>query len=215
MEEYRIILRDYLLLATEFLAAIVGTIYLTKKNNSYWKIFSLYLLIIFVQEFFWRNNPSIDTKLRISYYVFLGIPLQYLFMFWLYAFKSLQKKVFFWVISSIYIVVIIVVSCFKKQDAISFISNNIGTFILIVLLILEFIKQVQTDEILRFKENKMFYINLGLILFYIGSYPFQVFGKELNESYPLLWNYYYGYTLIANCLMYLLFAASFIWGKTR
>lgn len=215
MEEIHLFLRNYMLLVTQFLAALTGIIYLLKLKNDYWKWFSVYLIIIFIQEYFWRNNPSIDTEYLIYYYVFFGIPLQYIFLYWLYALKSLNNNKLFLTSSLIYITTIGIVACYKEPVEIYSLSINIGTFILIGLLILEFIKQIKTDNILLFKENKMFYVNLGLILFYIGSYPFQVFGKELSENQEAIWGFYYSYTLIANCIMYLLFAASFIWGKTR
>jgi hypothetical protein len=54
---------------------------------------------------------------------------------------------------------------------------------------------------------------MGMILFYIGSLPFLVFINYLYDNEKVIFNYYYTYFLLSNNLMYLLFAASFIWGK--
>ena len=64
------------------------------------------------------------------------------------------------------------------------------------------------------QRNKMFYINIGIMLFYVGTLPF--FGLyNLIVKEPEIWNIYYLYFLLSNCLMYLLFTASFIWGKPK
>jgi hypothetical protein len=96
------------------------------------------------------------------------------------------------------------------------INLTIGTTILTFLVVMEFIKQIKNDNILKFKENKMFYINAGVILFYIGTYPYFAFSEILStDDYVEVWNVYYVYFLLSNYAMYLLFAASFIWGKHR
>ncbi len=204
-----------LLLATHFLSVLISIIYLLKLKKSYWKWFSIYLIIIFFQEFFWKNNADIDMKYRQAYYIFVGIPLEFIFLYWLYAFKSLKKKTLFIISVSIYVTTLVGFTFIKELNELPSLSINIGSTILIGLLILEFIKQIKTDDILKFKENKMFYVNVGLVLFYVGSYPYHVFSRELYENYNDVWNVYYIYFLITNCTMYLLFSASFIWGKTQ
>ncbi|MEP0264764.1 hypothetical protein [Dokdonia sp.] len=92
-------------------------------------------------------------------------------------------------------------------------SSNVGTIILTVLIVCEFIKQIKNDDILKFWENKMFYINTAVVLCHIGSYPYNVYGKLLYYKYPQIWDIYNAYFYIASYIMYLLFAASFIWGK--
>lgn len=203
------------LLITQFLAALIGTIYLFKLKNSYWKWFSIYLIIIFMQEYFLISNDSVNYQTKLTYSVFFGVPLQYIFLYWLYALKSLRNKRLFKITVLIYIVTVVFLSFFNELYHVLSLTTNIGTIILIGLLILEFIKQIKTDDILNFRENKMFFINLGLVLFYIGSYPYQVFGEELYENHFDIWDVYHTYFLATNCIMYLLFLASFIWGKTQ
>jgi len=215
MEELHLILKDFYRFCL-LLSAVVGVFYFLKLKNSYWKWLSIYLIVIFLQENFWRFNFFfLSRELRITYYSLIGVPLQYIFLYWLYACKSLKKTKYFIVSILIYFSTLIVVLFYKNIDETYSISINIGTFLLIILLILEFVKQIKSDRILKFKENKMFYINIGLILFYIGNYPLHILGPELYNNYLNLWNYYYVYFMITNCLMYLLFSASFIWGKTQ
>ena len=79
---------------------------------------------------------------------------------------------------------------------------------------MEFFKQIKNDDILEFSKNKMFYINIGLVLFYVGTLPFFGLYKLLIKEIEI-WNGYYLYFMVSNCIMYLLFAASFIWGKVK
>ncbi|MBV1924379.1 MAG: hypothetical protein KUG68_10175, partial [Flavobacteriaceae bacterium] len=88
----------------EFFSALVGLIYLFRLKNSYWKWFSIYLIFIVFQEYFWfNNNSSLLNITKQEYYAFFGIPIQYLFMYWLYALKSLNNKKLFFSFSILYI----------------------------------------------------------------------------------------------------------------
>lgn len=214
MSEVFNILKNVLLIS-QLISVIICLLYLFKREIGYWRWFAVYLVIIFIQECFWMQSASIDKQYRIIYYVFIGVPLEYLFFYWLYALKSQKNKKLFILSVSIYIITILLSVFYKNVDEVFSISVNIGTMILIVLIILEFIKQIKTDDILMFKANRMFYINLGLILFYIGNYPFHIFGPELYINHLNIWNAYYFYFLITNILMYVLFSVAFIWGKTR
>lgn len=205
-----------ILLISQFLAALVGCIYFLKLKNNYWKWFSLYLILIFLQEFFWIKTSFFSQEIKQQYYLLIGMPLEFLFLFWLYALKSLKKKNLHKLFTFIFIVSLSLIAYNNDRTSNAYsLVLNIGTFLLIILVIIEFIKQINNDDILKFKENKMFYINLGVVLFYFGSFPFHVFQKYLYKDYTLFVEYYYIYFLISNCIMYLLFAASFIWGKEQ
>jgi hypothetical protein len=94
-------------------------------------------------------------------------------------------------------------------------SYTIGAFLLAIMVYLEFVKQIKSDEILNFKQNKMFYINIGVLLFYVGTLPFFAFDKYLYHNLNSLWSLYKTFFLFACSSMYLLFIASFIWGKPK
>lgn len=157
------------------------------------------------------DNPLYNNY----YYTFFGIPIQYVFFYWLYAYKSLKQKKLFFIFLLIYISTYIPVGFYIEKIKLSYSINlTVGTVLLSFLVVLEFIKQIKNDNILEFNRNKMFYITVGVILFYIGTYPFFAFHDILiKDQYIDIWNIYYIYFLVSNYLMYLLFAASFIWGK--
>ncbi|MBG6132218.1 hypothetical protein IWQ47_004109 [Aquimarina sp. EL_43] len=204
-----------ILLVLQLFAAIVGFIYIFRLRNSYWKWLSIYLIFIFIQESFWTLNTYSLDSINIKYYAFIGIPIQYLFLFWLYAYKSLNNRKLFYFFSFIYLSTYLPIELyFGKINLVYSINLTAGTILLTFLVVLEFIKQIKNDNILEFTKNKMFYINVGVILFYIGTYPYFAFYDVLSkEPYIEIWNAYYLYFLVSNYVIYLLFTASFIWGK--
>ena len=137
------------------------------------------------------------------------------FFDWLYAIKSLKKISLFWSFTIIYFLSFIPIELyFSKLKVVYSFNIVIGTILLMVLIFMEFFKQIKNDDILEFSKNKMFYINIGLVLFYVGTLPFFGLYKLLIKEIEI-WNGYYLYFMVSNCIMYLLFAASFIWGKVK
>ncbi len=106
-----------------------------------------------------------------------------------------------------------IITYFVELGEVFALSTNVGIIILMLLVVFEFRKQIKNDDILKFRDNKMFYINTAMIIFYVGTFPLYLFGNEMSNEYPKIIEIYYIYFYIANCIMYLLFAASFIWGK--
>ena len=204
-----------LLLWCEFLCAIVALIKFKVIKNTYWKWFAFFIVYIFIIEKYGTYIFELLSIEKKKYFAFIGIPLEYVFFFWLYSIKSLKNKKLFIVFTSLYFLSFIPIEFyFKSFDIIYSFNSTVGSFLLMILVFLEFKKQIQNDDILNFKENKMFYINIGIMLFYIGSLPFYGLYNLLVKE-PEIWNIYYLYSLIANCIMYLLFTASFIWGKPK
>ncbi len=205
----------HILLGIQLLCALVGLFYIKELKNSYWKWFPVYLTFIFAQDIFWTLRPSEMRDFSEEYYAFVGIPVQYLFLFWLYAYKSLNNEKLFYSFALIYLLTYIPTELYLgKIDLVYSINLTVGTILLAFLVVMEFLKQIKNDNILEFRKNKMFYINIGVILFYIGTYPFFAFENVLSqEPYIALWNGYYLYFLLSNYSLYLMFTASFIWGK--
>lgn len=207
---------------TEGFAALIAIIYYQKLKNTHWKYFIFYLVLIFLCESFTKwcldkiifGDPNIERLKKSIFYNNFVFPLQFIFFYWLFAFKSLEKKKLFLAFSSIYISSFIISILFFKGSKIIYSFNyTLGCLLIMLLVIMEYYKQINSENILYFYKNKMFYINLGVTLFYIGTLPFYTFNSLLYYSNKEIWDIYYNYNLIACDFMYLLFTASFIWGK--
>ena len=180
-----------LLLVSEFIAFTVALIKFKKFKNSYWKWFIYYLIFIFSAEMISRFVLSYFPLFRKYYYDFFIIPLEFIFLYWLYSYKSLSNKKLFWMSFSIYLISFLPhLMFFKENNLINSFNYIVGTFLLSIMIILEFNKQIKTDDILKFRENMMFYINTGICFFYVGTLPFFSFFSLLHKD-TVIWNNYY------------------------
>ena len=199
------------LLFAEISTAIVGIVKFKKFKNSHWKWFIYYLVFIAISEFMCEFVLCNFQQFRTYYYDFFIIPLEFLVLYWLYSYKSLGRKKLFWIGCGVYLISLFPYFAFEKSVVNSF-NYIVGTFLLSIMIILEFNKQMKTDDILRFKENIMFYVNTGISLFYVGTLPFFAFHSLLWKD-QIIWNNYYIFFLITNILMYTLFSIALLWGK--
>lgn len=203
-----------LIVFSEFIAALFAVLNFKKVGNTYWKWFVFYLVFIFCAEFFSMFVLETYTNFKKYYYNYLIIPVEFIFLYWLYACKSLLNKQLFAACSIIYcFCLVLYVVVFDSFSSISSLNYIIGTLLLMILIVLEFKQQIKSDKIIFFKENMMFYINFGIILFYIGTLPFYAFNEVLYQKSGSIWIVYSNITLLSCSIMYFLFAASFIWGK--
>lgn len=197
----------------EGLAALASIIFFKRIKGSHYRCFSIFLIFIFCCETFGKfaeNYFSYPKNLFFNYFV---IPVEFIFFYWLYAYQSLKNKKLFFAFSAIFLLAFIPNELYfiKNKQIFSF-NYTFGSLLMMFLVIMEYYKQVNSDNILNFARNRMFYINLGVTLFYIGTLPFWAFYFQLLE-YMEIWNLYFSYFLLSGIVMYLLFASSFIWGK--
>lgn len=200
----------------ECITAIIAIFYFKKLKNTYWTWFIVYLIFIAIAEIFSKYYLVSFPKIRRYYFDFFVIPIEFLFFYWLYAKKSLQSNKLFWISCMVYFV-FYVLHLFHMDQVrmISSMSYTVGVFLLAIMIYLEFMKQIKSDEILQFKTNKMFYVNIGVMSFYVGTLPFFALDRYLFDDMFKIWSYYQTFFLISVNIMYLLFSISFIWGKSK
>jgi hypothetical protein len=206
------------LLYFELLPVIFGILYFKKFKDTYWKYFIYYLGFIFIagalhnwiiQKYFNYLGDDFGNYF-LSYFV---IPIEFLFFYWLYAYKSLNQKKLYWIFSILYLLSFAFHALIKETISSIYSFNYVvGAFFLGILVFLEYMKQIKSDDIIKFKDNMMFYVNLGVCMLYIGTLPFFSFFGILLKNMDIYINYYTIF-LIVNHLMYLLFTAAIIWGK--
>lgn len=203
------------LVIIELLCAVIAVLHYKQLKKTHWKWFAAYIIMIFLFELFSINYLEYYPGFRKYYFDWIVIPFQFFFFYWLYAYKSLKLEKLFWISCSIYLITFSLTHFFNfdKTRIINMISYSVGTLQLLILVILEFFKQIKSDTILKFANVKMFYINFGVAVFYIGTLPFFAFDGFAAEHTKEIWNNYWTIFLLLNNLLYLIFAASFLWGK--
>lgn len=195
----------------EGIAALTSIFLYKKTKNTHYQFFSYYLIFIFISEMLSRFGFLPFPK--ISYYNNFVIPVEFIMLYWLYAWKSLNNRNLFFIFTALYLLSFIPNELyFTKNKVIYSFNYTFGSFLLMFLVIMEYYKQINSDNILNFSKNRMFYINLGVTLFYIGTLPFWAFYFPLLEHMEI-YEIYRDYFWISGIIMYLLFASSFIWGK--
>ncbi|ALR31627.1 MULTISPECIES: hypothetical protein [Chryseobacterium] len=197
----------------EGLAAVISLIFYKRIKDQSWKYFVFYLIFIFLCESIGKWAGYLIDYNKQAFFNYFVIPVQFIFFYWLYAAKSFRRPKLFIILSLVYLLSFIPSELLFSSDKVMLSLNyTLGCLILMILVVMEYYKQINDSEILNFDKNRMFYINLGVTLFYIGTLPFWTF-LELIRPYREIFNIYFAYFLISGILMYLLFSISFIWGK--
>jgi len=200
---------------SEGIAALVSILYFKRIKESHYRYFSFFLIFIILCETFGKYGDHYISYSKVSFFNYFVIPIEFIFFYWLYAWNSLGKKNLFFLFTALYLLSFIpheLYFNFVKDKVIYSFSYTLGSLLLMFLVVMEFYKQINSDNILHFAKNRMFYINIGVTLFYIGTLPFWSFYFQLFE-HKEIWDLYFNYFLLSGIIMYLLFASSFIWGK--
>nr|MBK9653417.1 hypothetical protein [Bacteroidota bacterium] len=91
-------------------------------------------------------------------------------------------------------------------------SYTVGNLFILVYIIIYFIDLVRSENILKFNQLTTFWIALGMLIFYLGTFPFYGLYNELTKNLvifiPAAW-----VATSLNYIMYLMFTVGLIWGK--
>jgi hypothetical protein len=207
------------LVALEAAACIAGFLNWRKIRHSYWKWFPLYLLVLVPMELtcLYLVNVMDNWQLNSDIYMYFGIPFQFLFFYWLmwqYLKPYRENK---WPLygAAIYLAILIADLTWLTGQRFWFssLSYTVGNIVLLVLILLFFIKFIKSEEILRYRSSIMFWVCLGLLVFYLGTFPFFALRSTLYYEYRDIFNVYLYVTMGLDYLMYIFFTLAFVWTK--
>lgn len=205
----------------ELLACVTGFIFWNKIKSTYWKWFPVYLALIVLTEITGEYFLHIqgNLQLNIAVYSYFGIPLQFLFFYWLFywQFKNSNKGKWPLISAAIYLISLLADLLYISKIRFYFESFSyiIGCLFLLVLILIYFTRFIKSDEILKYKSSMMFFVCIGLMVFYVGAMPFFAFRKALYVNHKDFFYLYWYIQFGLNYMMYLLFIVSFIWGKPK
>lgn len=202
----------------EGVAAVTSFIYMKKWKHTYWKWFPYYLAFIVVAEFIGNSFGLLNMpEVNFYFYSYFVIPVEFLFFFWLFhqAFKNTNHRSMPKVAAMIYATCLVLDIIYFRNHIMFYysLSYTVGNILLLVLILNFFIQLVNSDKVLHFRQNILFWVSVGLLLYYLGSCPYYGLRNVLVYKYRDLNIYYSVFVYILNCLMYLTFAVSFICGK--
>lgn len=198
----------------ELITGVVGLICFKKYSNTFLKYFLYVLWLVILVEFtisILKHNYEIKPN-HFIYNVLTS--LQYVYYFMLYyrmiskpAYKKWVKGFLIVFIAS----VIVNFLWFQKLDVTAAFHSytfTVGAILLIVTIGLFLVEILYSEKVLYFKRYLMFWISVGLFVFYTGIIPFVLsinFLPALLSSDSLAINFF---TL--NFLMYTCFTVGFI-----
>lgn len=202
----------------ELIACITGFISWGKIRTSTFKWLPVFLLFVVISECVGNFlRPPVYAKENLAYFNYFEIPVEFLFFFWLfYNTQSFEKfKSLPLVCAVLYLLSWLTDTLYLSKLRFSFysFSYTFGTLLLLVVVLRYFILLVTSNNILSFWKDMIFWICTGLLVYYLGTFPYYGLRNTLLEHYSGLYVTYSNIVCLLNALMYILFTFSFIWGK--
>ncbi len=215
----------------EFIAAFSGFYYLTKNKNSKLRYFVYYLVLTVcldalgtytsLYNTFDFLKPIQDTIFRENFWLYNIYVIGSLF-FYIIFYKRILKNKRLKKVLSILLVISIFIVCFNLfKGGIKFFETNLKynfiwtTFSVFVCVALYFYEVLISDDILIFYKSSLFYISIGLLLWWLVLPPMIFYMPYYKEIYPEVVQVRGVIMLVLNIYLYGCYIIGFLWGKEQ
>lgn len=201
----------------ELTSAIVSIWYFntSKKEARY---FTLYLCFIVLAELIGYLLRLQPTRIYNTYFFsFFVIPMEYIFFYWFLIYTSFQKKYYWFSVSMsiVYIASIVLEQYYKKDFAFLSLSYVMGAIGMLLSILINFSFHLNHKQIYEIKAEPTIYISIGLLIFYIGTFPYYGMKNYLYTHYVNVCIVYRFVQMVFNCIMYCMFTYSFLCRKRK
>lgn len=196
---------------------VFGLIYTWNQPKSYWKSFPIFLISIGILDSLGSTiYDNFGDNFGNYYYTILLLPLQVCYYLWIIN-KNLITSNKFYYLSFVIVILSILAEALMSRDLkgsyFYSLSFTIGNLVLLANILRYFYQLSTSDKILTFYREKMFWVSLGLLVFWLGALPFYGLFNYIYVNYPGVFTYYYPIILAFNYTMYTCFLVSFIWER--
>jgi hypothetical protein len=202
----------------ELLALFTGIAMYRKTQFTQLKNFTFLLGFIVCSEIIGKLYILLtDATTNKPWYDYFVIPIVFVAYYLGYrnlAASSKDKKVAS-IACATYLAVFVLEIILKRKDALFSFSYVLGTLLLLIVVLRYLFQCIQSDDIVGIKLNPYFYISIGLLMFYIGTFPFYGLKNYLWTSYKVIGQEYWYVAMTLNCIMYCMFTYSFICSKQK
>ena len=201
----------------ELTSAIVSVFYFKylRKGEQY---FSLYLcFIVFAELIGMALKYQPIQNYNTYFFSFFVIPMEYIFIYWFLIYTSFQKKYYWFSVSMsiVYIASIVLEQYYKKDFAFLSLSYVVGAIGMLLSILINFSFHLNHKQIYEIKTEPTIYISIGLLIFYIGTFPYYGMKNYLYTHYINVCIVYSYVSLVFNCIMYCMFTYSFLCHKRK
>ncbi len=202
----------------ELVTFLIAALYYKKYFKSYLKYFFLLLGLVVVVEFsIWSLKEFFGMPIRNWYIYNILTSVQYVYYFILYqkVMSNARRKKFVRIFLFVFIASVAINFLFIQRLAVDgpFHSYSfvLGAVLLITSIGLFFAEMLQTEKILHFKTYLMFWISIGLFVFYTAVIPLILSINFLPEGISS--NTLDGILFTLNFMMYTCFSMGLIVSK--
>lgn len=211
-----ILLRDFSTLFMELLSAIVALVYYKKYKDSILKYFLYYLWIVVLVEYAAYILREWFDVVNNAYLFNLFFFLSFLFFSFLYhqIIQNKKRKLVVKLCVSFYVVIFIVSGFYENYitdfQSIPFI---IASCLFLIFMALYLTELLNSKKVLYIRNNLFFWINLGLLIFYVGSIPFRIAIQYYANigGFPFLFAINYILIIILN----MCYIIGFVWSDKK
>jgi hypothetical protein len=168
------------MLQTFFYILLITTIFTSfyfknKFENSIYKYFAYFLVFLCITEtlsqIFNKNNALVY-----NFYTLISFNFYFIFYYQIFRDKTNKQKIILFFIS--FILFYLMDSFFITKDISHHLLNNtvvFGSFLTIIMLILFLFEIIKNETVVfNIKKTFIFWISVGLLLFYIGILPIMI-----------------------------------------
>jgi hypothetical protein len=213
-------LADQLIRYFELLAGLTGIVCYYKKRQSIWFVFAVFLVCLFGFEalghYLGIHNMG---KYNTNMFKWIVVPLLFgIYHLIFYKINNGPIKKYIAITYLLFLLLVIFENIFlNKTHALQIsLSISIGCISLLYFSLYYFFSLVKSDDLLYFKTSMAFWFCCGILLFYLGSFPYFTFFNSLaiSKNKTVASNYRWVFIFL-NYIMYLLFTIGFICSKPK
>jgi len=197
---------------------VVGIFCWNKVKDTRYKWFVIYLGYILLADLSgalikMQNIPNEH------YYDLFVIPVEFIFFLWLFN-KSLEARKhrrLTAVFGMLYTASVLIDNFYFSHHPFHFcsFSYSIGNLLLLASALLFFIQLTNSDKVLQYSRNTMFWISAGVLIYYLGSFPYYALKNTFAHLHKHANVTYYYIALTLDCIMYTMFSIALIWGNSK
>lgn len=216
---YRLVLNVF-----ELSAFISGLVYWKKYRSSMIRYFILFLGLIFFNEMTGHYLLQVkkDKILNGAFYNYYAIPVQFLFYF-LFFYLVNKKSGYLKSLKWPPIFALIYLACLSAEWSglfVSFywfysVSYSVGNLLLLILVIQFLARFINSEQILQVKQSFMFWVCIGLLSFFLITFPFYAMTNYLAAEFRRVYRIYWYINIVFDCIMYFCFVIAFVCGKEK
>ena len=205
----------YVGLFAEFAAATFGTIYFFKYRNTTIQYFLILLWYVFINDtlgmYLRENITDYNALLYNIYYV---VNFSYLFLLYRkYISRKTQKKCIAYFLA-IYLTIVFINGFYENYIThFQSIPYIIAACLLVITIVFYFIEMLNSEKVLSAKTNLLFWISVGLLLYFVGNIPFRILRNYYEQLTDATVLFLVNFTLTV--VMNTCFIIGFIWSDKK